>query len=375
MRSMLGRNEEFVLEKLQSLIENEEKVKSQESDINKLENELEKSKQEIHHLMNKLDTKCDVIDDLEYDVDEFEKKYEDAQKNVLLKEKELNELKIFLSEHIEKMNILRDNNQSMVSQIGENLKMEKKIAVQNDVIKQLKENISQMEKDKEDPKNEIEKLMVERDYLEKENFEKMEHLKKFEIESEILRENLIREKDKNQMTGNMENGFDKPSLSEELNLFAKFKCESCDKDFGTKYCLKNHISMKHRELSQRSKLDEKLVSLEKEINEQRFEFLSKLFELKETEENFKCNCKGVCKIRHKFYNWSKPKSSELLNRSRQHSEEHAHVENETLNLLCHSCENEFTSLADLEIHSETVHSEDVLQVCSSNPWGLTFFDI
>ena len=43
MRSLLGRNEEFVLEKLQSLIKSEETVDEQNEEIEKLKSDLEKT--------------------------------------------------------------------------------------------------------------------------------------------------------------------------------------------------------------------------------------------------------------------------------------------------------------------------------------------
>ena len=55
MRSLLGRNEEFVLEKLQSLIRSEEPVDEQNEEIEKLKSDLEKFKEENHNLKNKLE--------------------------------------------------------------------------------------------------------------------------------------------------------------------------------------------------------------------------------------------------------------------------------------------------------------------------------
>ena len=55
MRSLLGRNEEFVLEKLQSLIRSEEPIDEQNEEIDKLKRDLEKFREENHNLKNKLE--------------------------------------------------------------------------------------------------------------------------------------------------------------------------------------------------------------------------------------------------------------------------------------------------------------------------------
>jgi hypothetical protein len=52
---------------------------------------------------------------------------------------------MLISKQVEEINILIDNNQSMVSQIGENIRVEKKINVQEAVIKELCENSAQLE--------------------------------------------------------------------------------------------------------------------------------------------------------------------------------------------------------------------------------------
>ena len=57
-----------------------------------------------------------------------------------MKEVDLNRLEMLITEQVEEINILRDNNLSMVGQIAENIPMEKKIGVQKDVIKELNPN-------------------------------------------------------------------------------------------------------------------------------------------------------------------------------------------------------------------------------------------
>ena len=74
-------------------------------------------------------------------------------------------LEKLISEQVDEINILRDNNQSMVSQISENLRMEKQIYSQNRVIKDL----TDMGNDAEqvDLTKEVDVLIVEIEILKK----------------------------------------------------------------------------------------------------------------------------------------------------------------------------------------------------------------
>ena len=92
-------------------------------------------------------------------------------------------LEKLISEQVDEINILRDNNQSMVSQISENLRMEKQIYSQNRVIKDL----TDMGNDAEqvDFTKEVDVLIVEIENLKKENEEKLKILEGFEKENQI----------------------------------------------------------------------------------------------------------------------------------------------------------------------------------------------
>ena len=105
------------------------KVKNQEKEINDLHSELDDAKDKIHYLESKLNQKYVIIEDMECDLDRAEEKCKDVEKQLQFKDKELDELEKFIGEQAGEMNVLRDNNQSMVSQISENIKMEKKISV------------------------------------------------------------------------------------------------------------------------------------------------------------------------------------------------------------------------------------------------------
>ena len=71
MRSFLGRDQEFVMEKLQYLMRSEEIVEKQKEEIENMKNDLERFKEENFHLKNKLDYKRDIIEDLESELEIF----------------------------------------------------------------------------------------------------------------------------------------------------------------------------------------------------------------------------------------------------------------------------------------------------------------
>ena len=72
------------------------------------------------------------------------KKKQNITKNELeCKENEYKQLESFASEKLEEIEIVRDNNQSMISQISENVRMEKKISIQNKIISELKDNLGE----------------------------------------------------------------------------------------------------------------------------------------------------------------------------------------------------------------------------------------
>ena len=101
-------------------------------------------------------------------------------------------LEKLISEQVDEINILRDNNQSMVSQISENLMMEKRIGVQNQVIKDLEYRLNDAEK--LDITKEVDELLLEVENLQKENEEKVKLLEDFEKENQILKDDLKFEK-------------------------------------------------------------------------------------------------------------------------------------------------------------------------------------
>ena len=170
LQSLVGKDEETIVDAIKEMAENVEKVQVQAKEIDELNNKLEDNKEEIHYLKRKVDQKYDIIEDVENELDKMEQKYEDAKKQLELKEKDINALEMLISEQVEEINILRDNNQSMVSQIGENIRMEKKMKVQEAVIKELSEKVKCETNDELiEITSERDKLLWEVKHLEQEN--------------------------------------------------------------------------------------------------------------------------------------------------------------------------------------------------------------
>ena len=65
--SLVGKDQDTIVDAIKDLAANAEKVKAQE-------NELEKDKEEIHYLKSKLDQKYDLIDDMENELDQIDRK-------------------------------------------------------------------------------------------------------------------------------------------------------------------------------------------------------------------------------------------------------------------------------------------------------------
>ena len=85
--SLVGKDQETITEAIKELAENTKKVKMPEKEIDDLQSEFVVAKEEIHYLHNKLDTEQDMIEDMEHDLDEYEKKSKEAQEILVIKEK------------------------------------------------------------------------------------------------------------------------------------------------------------------------------------------------------------------------------------------------------------------------------------------------
>ena len=203
---MLGKGEGHVLETLQSLIKKGEKCDAFEEEIDDIKSDLEISKEENYYLKNKLETKRDIIDDMEIELEKYENKLKDALKKIdiqnkelEIKEMDLEAFEVFVKKQVDEINILADNNQSMVKQISENIMMEKCIDIQNGVIKELQGRLK-FENSESDEKaeltTEVDKLILENEQLQRENEEKAKCIKSVEKEKEVLEDKLNEEQEK-----------------------------------------------------------------------------------------------------------------------------------------------------------------------------------
>ena len=268
---MLGKNEQFVLETFQSLVKKGDEFDVMMEKMKDLKSDLDNSEDEVHYLKSKLETKRDIIDDMEIELNELDCKLKDAKKVIGTQEKELENKETDLiafeacvSEQVKEINILKENNFSMVNQISENIIMEKKIDVQKGVIKELQdkqkqvedENTSKLNKKLDEQKMtlemEVDRLLLEVRELELKINEKLSLLEDMDKTNACLKESLKLENEKNAMENEknamenkknaMENIDNKPTLREELRMFDQFiNCDSCGITFGTQSDLDKHL--------------------------------------------------------------------------------------------------------------------------------------
>ena len=225
--SLVGKDQDTIVEAIKDLAENSEKVKKNEKEIIELHKELEENKEEIHYLKNKLDQKYDIIEDMEHELKRSEEECKDAKKETELKEKELQDFDRFISKQVEEMNILQDNNLSMVSQIGENIRMEQKIYIQNKIIKDLQGELSK-EKLVNNGQEDLTLLNKEVKELQDATEKKQKLLEQIENENKDLERKLEQfESEKIERAD---------SLSEQLEIVINntFRCEECEQGFQTK---------------------------------------------------------------------------------------------------------------------------------------------
>lgn len=300
--SLVGKDQDTITEAIKELAKNAEKVKNQEKEIGNLQNEVDEAKEEIHYLKNKLDQKYDTIEDMEHDLDEYENKSKEAQKILMIREKETNCLKKLIGEQVDEINVLRENNQSMVGQISENVIMERKIIVQNGVIKELKDEL----KDKNELQNQDEELLK--------LVEEVKHLKDTNEEKEFKLHNISKEYENLKIKlesidrlGNEE----VLTLKDELDGSKNFKCKECDKGFVSQEILTTHKRTDHSKYLQ---LQLRLNDVERKIYQQKLHLANKISDLRETEfsESLTCRCQGWCAINHNKHSWKVTKTEHVF---------------------------------------------------------------
>ena len=80
-----------------------------QEEIQHLKGELENAKEECYYLKHKLETKRDIIVDMEIELTEFETKFKDAKEAVVLKEIEIDEQERCINQQTEAIQLLKSN--------------------------------------------------------------------------------------------------------------------------------------------------------------------------------------------------------------------------------------------------------------------------
>ena len=343
--SLVGKDQETITNAIKDLAENAEKVKLQELEITYLHDKVDEHKEEVHYLKNKLNMKRDIIDDLEHEMEKKDIQIDSINEDLRVKDKELNEFEKHLSKQIQEINILNDNNQSMVTQISENVLMEKKLEIQSKVIKGLQERIAIEEKKtgtKEDANLKL--LSEEIKELINKNDEKEKLLETLTLEKEELDAKFSKLEAEKMVT---------PVEEFDLERLDYFKCEECGDVFANKADLRVHKQHIHEMSRWRSKL----VEVNTELSTKKFNLMSDLFKLKQQEiaPHASCNCKGSCKIRHKICNWRKSQSDELKTKMEIVDIESDPDETRIKVTKCDSCGQMFSNPNHFIHHMETNH--------------------
>ena len=78
---------------------------------------------------------------MENEIEKNEENLKKDKKELDLKGRKLKSLENLIREQVDEINVLRDNNQSMVSQIAENIQLEKKLNIQKKIIEELQKQL------------------------------------------------------------------------------------------------------------------------------------------------------------------------------------------------------------------------------------------
>ena len=105
--------------------ERETQVKEFEEALEELKDQNEEKEHELNKLKGDLKNETNVNEEMENELNQIDQKYKEAENELKLKQKEMSVLENVISEQVEEINILKDKNDSMVSQISENVRMER----------------------------------------------------------------------------------------------------------------------------------------------------------------------------------------------------------------------------------------------------------
>ena len=293
--SLVGQDQDTIVEAIKDLAENKERVMKQEKEINDLQSELEEHKEEIHYLKNKLDQKYDTIEDLEHDLDQMDDKLKDARK-------EANEKDDLLTYQKN----VRKNQERMISDLNEMRqeseekcsKLEHQINDQDKVIVELKDELKE-KNEFQYQHEELIKLLDDIKHLKDTNDEKEVQLEEVSKENETLKDKL------NSIQLDQESLSFKDELGFQLEEI--YKCEECDKEFESQANLKVHTKSFHQA---KTNALLRLNKIRRQVLEQKLDVTNKISSLREKEflEQQTCKCTGWCAISHTKHSWKITKS-------------------------------------------------------------------
>ena len=324
--SLVGKDQDTIVEAIKELAQNGEKVKIQDKEIDDLKCELEEGKEEIHYLKNKLDQKYDSIEDLEHDLDQLDEKFKVAKKELNEKDYQLQYQKNVMENKDRMISDINDMRKESEEKCSE---LEKKISVQSKVIQELKNELKQ-KSEYLDVEEEVKNLI-----------EEINHLKLVNEEKEVEIENISREKVNLEAQVESEKKTESMCLQDELGLGCsrKFICKECENTFSSVHLLRSHVERVHM-----STMKHRLNQLEILILEQKLDFTQTISKLKEAEQT--CSCSGWCAINHQKHSWKKSSSKELYSKFEKLAKKSFPDEMKT----CNICEKQFTNVSHLETH-------------------------
>ena len=117
--------------------EKETKVKELEEALEQLKDQNEEKTHKIHKLKDDLKNGIIVNEEMENELEQIEQKNREAENKLELKNRELSVVEYIISKQVEEINILNDDTKSMVSQISENVMLEKQVETQKNMIAEL----------------------------------------------------------------------------------------------------------------------------------------------------------------------------------------------------------------------------------------------
>ena len=349
--SLLGKDQETVMEALKTLAENGERLKATETELEEVKKEVEDLKDENKQNQKKIK---DLLDDLQYERNENEDLEIDLKKT----EKQVDILKHGIRNKdsiIDGLDKILKEKENEMNKLGETKAIEeKKGTIQNNVIKELKDKLNEKEEiisDGEREKEELDNLLKEIKQLEGANKEKERMLDNIVIENEKLKVTLEK----------LESTKENLSLGDELNLHVSktFICEECGKSFDMRSEMNLHIENVHEKVNDKKLWTAKLTEMEIKICGQKVEISSGIFRLKEKELNLNkiCRCRGFCRINHQKHSWSKSRSTNLFGKmlnlnANQVTKCQGAVQK---SYTCDSCEENFVKMIELRKHKKTTH--------------------